>query len=70
MAENEFFSLLWGTSEASAILFYTLKCRRRGQEVKRPFDHYWWAELNFGQEPEFLEESVFKLFPEKLFSNY
>ena len=31
--------------------------------MKRPFDHYWWAELNLGQEPVFLEVSVFELFP-------
>ena len=30
---------------------------------KRPFDLYWWAELNFGQKPVFLEASVFKLYP-------
>ena len=36
-----------------------VKRRRRGPEVKRPFDLYCWAELNFGQEPVFLE-SVLK----------
>ena len=30
---------------------------------------FWWAELNFGQDPVFLKASVCKLFPEKLFSS-
>ena len=50
MAEKEFLC------ESSAILFSR---RRQGSEVKRPFDLYWWVELNFGQEPVFLEASVF-----------
>ena len=42
-------------------------------EVKRPFNRYWWAELNFGQEHVFLEAKkrlFVKVFPERLFSNY
>ena len=57
----------------TAVLFISEcqgKYRSRGPEVKRLCDLFWWAELTFGQEPVFLEESVFKLFPEKLFSNY
>ena len=40
-----------------------VKHRRRGQEVKRPSDLYWWEELNFGQEPVFLEASSVLAFP-------
>ena len=36
----------------------------------RPFALYWWVELSFGQETVFLEVSDFKIFHEKLFSNY
>ena len=54
-------------AEARLRPFYSL---HKVQEVKRPFNLYLWAELNFGQEPVFLEASFFKLFPEKLLSNY
>ena len=40
-----------------------VKCRRRGLEVKRPFDLHWLAELLFGQEPVLLEDSIFKASP-------
>ena len=36
------------------------KHSHRGLEVKRPFDLYWWAGHNFGQQPEFLEASVWQ----------
>ena len=35
--------------------------------VKRTFDLYCWEELNFGQEPVFLEVSVLKLIPGSCF---
>ena len=40
-----------------------VKCRRRGLEVKWPFDLHWLEELLFGQEPVLLEESIFKASP-------
>ena len=66
--------ILWGRSAEPAIFSRHVKRRHLGPEVN---DLHWWVELsfldknlNFGQEPEFLEESIFKLFSEKLFSNY
>ena len=38
---------------ASAIFILHVKRRRLGPEVN---DLCWWVELNFGQEPKFLEE--------------
>ena len=67
MAKKEFL-FLWGRSEAQPFVLH-VEHRRRGPEVIS--DHsISWADLNFGQEPVLLEASVFKLFPEKLFSNY
>ena len=54
MAEKEFFSF-WGEGGGGgqkrgfSHFVLHIKCRRRGPEIKRPFDLYWWAELNFGQ---------------------
>ena len=62
MAEKEF-SFFFGTEARLQPFVLHVKRRRQGPEFKRPFDLYWWAELNFEQEPVFLEASVFKLFP-------
>ena len=55
MAEKDSF---WGQKRGFSYFVLHVKRRRRGLEVKRPFDLYWWEELNFGQEPVFLEVSV------------
>ena len=67
MAKKEFFSL--GKKRGFSHFVLHVKHWRRGPEIKRPFDLYWWEELNFGQEPVFLEVCVFKVFPKNLFSN-
>ena len=42
----------------------------------RPYNFYWWEELNFGQESVFFKNLYFlsicilNFFPKKLFSNY
>ena len=69
MAEIEFSSFSFGQKRGFNYFVHVMHMRR-GPEVKQPFDLYWWEELNFGQESVFLEASVFKLFPEKLFCNY
>ena len=73
MAEREFFFGGGGggvQKQGFSHFVLHVKRRLRGPAVKQPFNLYWWVELNFGQELVFLEASVFKLFPEKLFSNY
>ena len=67
MAEKDFF-FFFGQKRGFSHFVLHIKCRHRGPEVKRPFNLYWWAELDFGREPVYLEASVFKLFPEKVFS--
>ena len=58
MAKKEFFLLIWGRSEASAILFFV------GVEAWKLSDHsICWEELNFGQEPVFLEASILNYSP-------
>ena len=50
MAEKEFFSLSLGKKRGFSHFVLHVKRRHRGREIKRPFDLYWWVELNFGQE--------------------
>ena len=40
-----------------------IKSRHQGLEVKQPFNLYWWAELNFGQEPIFFKHPYFIFYP-------
>ena len=49
-----------------------LVCQKREFTVRSSScdSFYWLAELNFGQEPVFFKRPYFKLFPEKLFSDY
>ena len=63
MAKKEIVYLSLGQKRGFSHFVFHVKRRRQGLEVKRPFDLYWWAELNFGQESVFLEASIFKLFP-------
>ena len=67
MAEKAFFPFFFGKKRGFRHFVLHVKRRRRWPEVKRPFDLYWWEELNFGQEPVFFKRPYFKLFPEKLF---
>ena len=61
MAKKEFFLFLLGQKRGFSHFVLHVKHRRRGPEIKRPFTLYWWVELTFGQEPVFLEASVFKV---------
>ena len=70
MAEKQFISLSLGQKRGFSHFVPHVNVGVGGQEVKRSFDPYWWAELNFGQELVFLEAYIFNLFPKKLFSNY
>ena len=65
MAKKEFFSFSSGQKRGFSHFVLHMKRRHRGPEVMRPFKLYLWEELNFGQEPVFLdlEVSIFKLFP-------
>ena len=63
MVKKDFLSLSLGQKRGFSYLVLHVKCRRQGPEVKRPFDLYWWEELNFGQD----HKRPFLLFPEKLF---
>ena len=55
---ERFFLLSLGQKQGFSHFVLHVKHRHRGLEVKRPFNLYWWAKLNFGQEPSFLEASV------------
>ena len=57
MAKKQFYSF-FGQKRGSSHIALHVKRRRQGPEVMRPFDLYWWAKLNFGQELVFLEESI------------
>ena len=61
MAKKEFFSLSLGQKRGFSHFVLHVKRRRQGPEVKRPFNLYWWAEFDVGQEPVYLEAS--KAFP-------
>ena len=49
----------WGFSH----FVFHIKRRCQGPEFRWPFDLYWWAELNFGQEHEFLEHLFLNFSP-------
>ena len=55
MAEKVFFPFSLGQKRGFSHFVLHVKRRHRSLEVKRLFNLYWRAELNFGQEPVFLE---------------
>ena len=62
-----FFLFLLGLKRDFGHFVLHVKRRRRGPEVKQPFDLYWQVEFNFGEEPVFLEASVLSFSPLRRF---
>ena len=58
---RKIFFYFFGKKRGFSHFVLHVKHWHRGLEVKRPFNLF-----HFGQESVFLEESVFKIFPEKL----
>ena len=52
---RERFFLIFSLGQNRGFSHFVLHVKRRGPKVKQPFNLYWWAELNFGQDPVFFK---------------